>query len=765
MRHSTVWIILIALLVVGKNTLLAEVIHVPEDHETIQGAIDASEDGDSVLVAPGEYVENIIFGGKAISVIGNPDNPSEVIIDGDEQDCVVSFENEEDSTSVLSGFTITNGSQMFGGGIDCQPNSSPILIDLIVTGNHATRGGGGIYFTWGADPKIIRTIIKNNSAGRGGGGISSWTPAHAYLKDVVIIGNTARDWGGGIYSESRGSFTLENVLISDNYANTGGGVSLGGTLDNFFYNVTITGNHANNYGGIILGIGESGGGAELNMVNCVVWDNAGVEMRHYKNSEREYPLNISYCDIEDGEDGVQLGGGAELVWGEGNIDEDPQFVDADEGDYHLTEDSPCIDTGDPGSPDDPDRTRADMGAFFFPQDQDLTVSFGEGWNMISINVSPGQEFYNENEDRGPDIERMREQLRIDEENHSVVIMKDERGRFYYPARNFNGIPYWDLTNGYMVNVNRDVEVTWSGGVIQAGADIPITQGWNMIAYYPTYNLDMNAPDFYGISPILDNVIIMKDSRGHFAVPHVNDGFSNMEPLTAGKGYQIKVNQDVVLNYPGERVDGDMFIEVKDYNDHWASPASTGSNMSVLVMVDVSDNCQIATFNLDNLLIGLGGVKNKHAGFAVWGDDPSTEFIDGLIEGEAFELRLWNGTQEVSLDIESIVGNGLFYETDGFGVLDATVADAFAPDQFSLSNAYPNPFNAVTKIVSGLPTDSDVSVQVFNLTGQLITTLLNGDQTAGFHTIMWDADDAPSGIYFVKMEAGEFVATRKLTLLK
>ncbi len=88
-----------------------------------------------------------------------------------------------------------------------------------------------------------------------------------------------------------------------------------------------------------------------------------------------------------------------------------------------------------------------------------------------------------------------------------------------------------------------------------------------------------------------------------------------------------------------------------------------------------------------------------------------------------------------------------------------------PSQLYLSQAYPNPFNATTKLSYGLPLTTNVSIQVFNLTGQLIATLVNGDQSAGFHTIIWDAVDVPSGIYFVKMEAGDFVITRKLTLMK
>ncbi|MFH0765957.1 MAG: hypothetical protein V2A61_06025, partial [Calditrichota bacterium] len=63
-------------------SVYADIINVPEDVETIQGGIDAAEEGDTVLVAPGEYVENVDFQGKAIIVMGSPDDPGETVIDG-----------------------------------------------------------------------------------------------------------------------------------------------------------------------------------------------------------------------------------------------------------------------------------------------------------------------------------------------------------------------------------------------------------------------------------------------------------------------------------------------------------------------------------------------------------------------------------------------------------------------------------------------------------------------------------------------------------
>ena len=181
--------------------------------------------------------------------------------------------------------------------------------------------------------------------------------------------------------------------------------------------------------------------------------------------------------------------------------------------------------------------------------RELSLPLTDGWNLISINISPPREFYREDEERGPDIIRMLEQLRINEENHHVLLMKNEDGRFYSPAFGFNNIPYWELTEGYQVKVDEDVEAVWIGDWLPPDTDIPIEEGWNLVAYFPTYELDASAPNFHVLSPIIDHVLIAKNGLGNFMVPNFN--FSNMPPWRETQGYQVKVDEDVVLNYPGE----------------------------------------------------------------------------------------------------------------------------------------------------------------------------------------------------------------------
>ena len=88
-----------------------------------------------------------------------------------------------------------------------------------------------------------------------------------------------------------------------------------------------------------------------------------------------------------------------------------------------------------------------------------------------------------------------------------------------------------------------------------------------------------------------------------------------------------------------------------------------------------------------------------------------------------------------------------------------------PVEFSLSQNYPNPFNPVTVIEYELPEASEASLVIYNLRGEEIARLVDGQQQAGYHKVIWNASNVASGVYFYRLQAGNFVQTRKLVLLK
>jgi hypothetical protein len=296
----------------GNDTCIVKVLppglHVPEMYETIQDAIDIAFDGNTILVAPGTYHENIDFLGKAITV-KSTDGPEVTIIDGDQNHNVVTFNSDETANSVLDGFTISNGSDYDGGGINCY-GSSPVILGNIITQNGAFFGGG-ISCTEDSLPVIKNNIITNNTAIDSGGGIFS---AHSWpiITNNVITNNSADETGGGIcyYTYYGDPISITNNIIINNIAGS--------------------------YGGGIYSWGPS-----PTITFCNVWNNT--------------PDNYYACDPDSS-----------------CIEDDPQFIEHPIcGPYYLDESSPCIDTGNP-SPEYNDIEDPNNPGFALPPGQNTT---------------------------------------------------------------------------------------------------------------------------------------------------------------------------------------------------------------------------------------------------------------------------------------------------------------------------------------------------------------------------------------------------------
>ena len=241
----------------------AGIINIPNDYSTIQAGIDAASDADTVLVQPGTYVENINFNGKNIVVgslfITTQDTSyiSKTVIDGNKNGSVVTFINQEDSSAVLCGLTITKGSGtpsepyvgIQGGGILCR-NSSPTLIHVTVIGNEADHGCG--IYTFNSKMQINHTKIIGNRQEdlEGSGGGILFAQSDIYFNDVIIANNKA-SLGGGIRCVKSHPI-YNNVLICENIAWTYGG---GGVIKDssvLMKNVKIYGNIGQSSAGVGL---------------------------------------------------------------------------------------------------------------------------------------------------------------------------------------------------------------------------------------------------------------------------------------------------------------------------------------------------------------------------------------------------------------------------------------------------------------------------------------------------------------------------------
>ncbi|MBA7476468.1 hypothetical protein ES707_11854 [subsurface metagenome] len=320
---------------------------VPDDYVSIQEAINAVIDGDEIIVSPGAYYENINFNGKNIILRSTHPTDSGVvestIINGNRAGSVVTFSGTENETCVLSGFTITRGYTLNGGGIYGNGTRATIENNTIVrnsaSGDSDSGDGGGLH---DCDGVIRNNVISENKA-QVSDGYSDWSP-YAYSWEEHVYRHLGD--GGGLYDCDG---TIVNNIISNNIANNGGGLY---GCDGIIQNNTIFGNRANgywwyrwcylttripyvywcddtvyHYTGAGGGIARSSPGTIIR--NCIIWENEA-----YYIHELSYNQPAFYCAIQG-----WTGGGT------GNIASDPEFVDSENGDFHLQPSSPCIDAG------------------------------------------------------------------------------------------------------------------------------------------------------------------------------------------------------------------------------------------------------------------------------------------------------------------------------------------------------------------------------------------------------------------------------------
>jgi len=151
------------------------------------------------------------------------------------------------------------------------------------------------------------------------------------------------------------------------------------------------------------------------------------------------------------------------------------------------------------------------------------------------------------------------------------------------------------------------------------------------------------------------------------------------------------------------------------------------------------------------------------------DDLTLKFYRSLIVealGEVYDGDV------VALTITGELSDGTAFEGTDCVVIrgNSQPAEEFSPPEEELPIAvllgnFPNPFNPTTEISFSLPNASDVKLEVYNVMGQRVTTLADRFMEAGEHTVQWDAGSFSSGVYFYRLEAGEFVETKKMVLLK
>jgi len=304
------------------------VIRVPGNYPTIQEALDAAGDGDTVLLCPGIFRgilnRNLDFHGKSIELTSEY-GADYTIIDCEFDGRGIFFQSGESESATVSGITIKNGDTAgyryddYGGAIYTKNNSAPTISHCTFTGNSSEYGGGVSCRC--SSPSLSSNSVTLNSANFGGG--LHCANGNIFIGECIVAKNSAIVGGGidciGIDTQ----ICLVNCIISENISeNCGGGLSSYSDSSIEIIHGVIWNNISTNGGG---GIHIVNGYADI--VNSILWHNVPVQIYQLFSI-----INVEYSNIEEGWEGL------------GNLDGEPCFISPENGDFHLDVNSPCINT-------------------------------------------------------------------------------------------------------------------------------------------------------------------------------------------------------------------------------------------------------------------------------------------------------------------------------------------------------------------------------------------------------------------------------------
>ena len=680
---------------------LANTLKVPENYSSIQEAINAAVNSDTVLVNTGTYQENINFRGKNIvvtSYYGITNDVSYInntIIDGsnpaypDTASCVIIISGE-DSSAVLQGFTLTGGTgtkwkdehgagtYVEGGGIIITLSSPTIKNNLIVN-NEAiyspsgtvSAGGGGIRVGDGS-PHIFNNVITNNKGMYGGGIVLN------YCSGALIANNIINN--NRVYQAVSGRQTFG-----------GGGIwayatQPGNNLPNVIENNTIIGNSSNT-----IGCGIRIWSTHTVVRNNILWNN-------FQNGNEQINVSGSGSTIEYND--VQFG-----ISGMGNIDLQPSFADSN---FYLNDDSPCIDAGNPdqmfNDPEDPNSSgnalfpskgtvRNDIGAYGGPYSM-TAMDFSEPVLVLSNSVFdfgltlPGEQVLTSI----PIINNGASILQID----SIVIM----------------------INGNEIVIQNSLPF-----IIH-----PVMEDNLILSWTPTNNVILN-----------DTLLIYYNN--------------------SGSPYKVNLNGN---SYPNALLYFDA--TTKDYGDINVNTTRIDTTIYVYNNGTASDSVDVSIlYGVVNPVSALEITPNA---FEIGAKDSVA--ITFTIYPPQINRTVLNIYQpKIAVDSKFSVGTTHFEKTMKFRLVGTTGIndETGLPDNFSLSQNFPNPFNPTTQIKYQIEDRGFVSLKIYNILGKEIITLVNEEKQAGSYEVEFDARNLTSGIYFYKLTAGTFKESRKMILLK
>jgi len=406
------------------------------------------------------------------------------------------------------------------------------------------------------------------------------------------------------------------------------------------------------------------------------------------------------------------------------------------------------------------------------------LSISKGWSILSSYVSP---------DVTP-LEAIYNTIIED-----VIIVKNGSGQIFWPQFGINTIGEWNIEEGYLVKLAQANTLDLIGvKIIPQSTPISIPAGWSLIGYLRDSQMSIETI----MSDIENDVVMVKDGEGNVYWPEYS--INQIGDMIPGEGYQIKMLSEQELTYPANeskrmQKSSAATVILSEDSPPWKYN-NTGVNHVILILQGSNPNIKgeplktddfIGVFYDSSGILACGGyvrwVENENNSITVWGDDGQTSEPDGFADNEKFIWQIWRSNDGTVFSADATyLTEPSFTHTDSWGLNGISGLASLTGDDslynhvsnneetilsFHLFQNYPNPFNPVTTINYQLPRTSHISLIIYNNRGQKVATLVNQQQPGGYYSVIWDAGNLASGVYFYRIEAESFIQIRKMLLMK
>lgn len=327
----------------------------------------------------------------------------------------------------------------------------------------------------------------------------------------------------------------------------------------------------------------------------------------------------------------------------------------------------------------------------------------------------------------------------------------------------------------------------------AQTKLAVTENGEMFAYIeeliPIAAVDHNGDNWLHAVSSQDGIWFHSDVPGYLDVTFINPGKETVLTMTTGEKDRCLPKQ--IVGPLAERL-SPISISVQTENEIWqhlASPPPRESQVDDYVGMDLQTDVSSSQITLriawshsySTDMVSLA-IPTDHQLTSVQHDiSQATRRIgtgvsqvwSGFVPGQSLEMRLGDHLEfafEVTANSNPSVITDYIIVARGRYEPDLGALTNSLPGQFELHSNYPNPFNPTTQIKFALPTGGQVRLEIFNILGQNVTTLVDGELEAGYHRVEWNGTDdngqnVASGIYFYRLTADNFVDSKRMILLK